>query len=461
MDYFPAFTRLNDARVLVVGAGDVALRKIELLLGSGAVVSVVAHEAHSSIAAWAEAGHIDLRLGDYDASDMVGCRLVFAATNDRALNRKIAEDAGRRELLVNVVDSPALCTFITPAIVDRSPLLIAIGSGGAAPVLARRVRENIERMLPKGIGSLTAAAGALREEVKAKLNNGDARRYFWEQVFDGPLTERLSTVPKGEAEASLRKVLEDYSAEKPAGEVYLVGGGPGDPELLTLKALRLMQNCDVVLYDRLVSDAVMLRVRKDAERIYVGKKRDQHTVPQDQINELLVEYAKQGKRVLRLKGGDPFIFGRGGEEIETLMAADVPFQVVPGITAASGCATYGGIPLTHRDYAQSCVFVTGHRKDGRLNLDWEQLAKPAQTVVFYMGVQSLEQICTQLVANGAPADRGIAIVEQGTTPDQRTLVGTLSTMVTIANDANVQPPSLILVGDVVQLQSKLGWFESR
>lgn len=460
MDYFPAFTRLQDARVLVIGAGDVALRKIELLLDSGASVAVVAHAAHPTIADWADSGRVSLRLGDYDKGDLTGSRLVFAATNDAGLNRRIAADAGEAGLLVNVVDDPDYCTFITPAIVDRSPLLIAIGSGGAAPVLARRLRENIERMLPKGIGGLAAAAGKLRSEVKLKLREGNSRRYFWEQVFDGPLTERLTTVPQGESERALRGVLNDYSAEKPAGEVYLVGGGPGDPELLTLKAVRLMQNCDVVLYDRLVSDEVMKRVRKDAERVYVGKKRDQHTVPQDQINELLVEYAQKGKRVLRLKGGDPFIFGRGGEEIETLMAAGVPFQVVPGITAASGCATYGGIPLTHRDYAQSCVFVTGHRKDGQLNLDWTQLAKPAQTVVFYMGVQSLGQICSQLVANGAPADRSIAVVERGTTPQQRTLVGTLSTMVEIAAEAKVQPPSLILVGDVVKLQSKLGWFES-
>jgi len=359
---------------------------------------------------------------------------------------------------VNVVDSPALCSIITPAIVDRSPLMIAIGSGGEAPVLARHLRSKLEALLPSAYGRLASVASGFRERVKAVITSADARLRFWEKVFNGPAAEMVFNGNIDKA----KSVIESLLAESPKtldGEVYLVGSGPGDPDLLTFKALRLMQQADVVLYDRLVSDGVLNMVRRDADRIYVGKRRSDHAVPQQGINQLLVDLARAGKRVLRLKGGDPFIFGRGGEEIELLAEQGIPFQVVPGITAASGCAAYSGIPLTHRDHAQSVHFVAGHTKAGHLELSWSALMETSQTLVFYMALTNLEEICQQLVTHGRDPHTPAALIERGTTANQRVTVGTLATLPHIIKQQETHAPTLLIIGDVVTLHQSLQWFK--
>ncbi len=359
---------------------------------------------------------------------------------------------------MNVVDSPALCTYITPAIIDRSPLVIAISSGGEAPVLARLIRAKLETLIPANYGKLATIAKNWRDRVKARFNNGDSRRRFWEKILQGPAAELALNGQQEAAEKIIEKEIAQTDESLTQGEVYLVGGGPGDPELLTLRALRLMQQADVVLYDRLVSDGVMELVRRDAERIYVGKRRSEHAMQQENINQLLVDLAKQGKRVLRLKGGDPFIFGRGGEEIELLAQNHIPFQVVPGITAASGCAAYAGIPLTHRDYAQSVRFVTGHLKSDDINVNWPELANPTQTLVFYMGLVGLKEICESLIAHGRAPSTSVALIEKGTTPQQRVFIADLTSITGIVAAQDVHAPTLIIVGDVVKLHESLKWF---
>ncbi len=455
--WLPITLRLAGARVLVVGGGEVAARKVRLLLKAAPRIEIVALELNAELAALAEQAVVRLIGKTFDPKQVQGCRLVIAATDDRDLNRKVAAAADAANVPVNCVDDPAPSSFITPSLVERAPLWVAISSGGAAPVLARRLRERIEALLPAGYGRLAAFMERHRPRVKALAV--EQRRALWEQFLDGPGPERLLVGDEAAAAIELESLIQGEPAR---GEVYLVGAGPGDPDLLTFRALRLMQQADVVLFDRLVSPAIMELVRRDAERVFVGKKRNQHTVPQDEINAELVRFAKAGKRVLRLKGGDPFIFGRGGEEIAELSAHGIAFQVVPGITAASGCAAYAGIPLTHRDYAQSVVFVTGHaRADGTLNLHWDQLARRGQTVVFYMGVVTLPRVCAELMAHGLPADWPIALVEDGTQPTQRVVIGTLADLPAKVAAQAPSGASLIIVGEVVKLREKLGWFQPR
>ncbi|VAW55731.1 Precorrin-2 oxidase @ Sirohydrochlorin ferrochelatase activity of CysG / Uroporphyrinogen-III methyltransferase, partial [hydrothermal vent metagenome] len=370
--------------------------------------------------------------------------------------------AKARNIPVNVVDNPELCSFITPSIVDRSPVQIAISTGGASPVLARMIRTKLEGCIPAAYGRLGALVSDFREQVKTKFNNVDQRRAFWENILESTVADRVYSGHEDEAAVELQKAIDAADANpKHQGEVYLVGAGPGDPDLLTFRALRLMQSCDVMVYDRLVSPAIRELVRRDAELIYVGKARDKHTMQQENINELLVRLAKEGKRVLRLKGGDPFIFGRGGEEIELLAQEGVPFQVVPGITAAAGCASYAGIPLTHRDYSQACVFVTGHLKDGTVDLNWTALAQPNQTVVFYMGLHGAPTLCKEMVAHGLPSTTPVALVQKGTTPDQKTVIATLATLEETLKTHTFEPPTLIIVGEVVSLKEKLDWFNPK
>ena len=456
MQFLPLFHKLQDRPVLVIGGGEVALRKARLLSDAGAVLRVVAPEIRSELQELAGPGGIFLR--GYASSDLQGVALVIAATDDVPLNARISAEAQALGIPVNVVDAPSLCSVIFPAIVDRSPLIVAVSSGGDAPVLARLIRAKIETWIPATYGQLANLGKRFRERVKQLFPDVQQRRVFWEDVFQGQIAESVFAGKPEEGERLLEERLAG-AAPRALGEVYLVGAGPGDPDLLTFRALRLMQQADVVLYDRLVAPAIIELCRRDAERIYVGKRRADHAVPQEQINQLLIDLARQGKRVLRLKGGDPFIFGRGGEEIEQLAAEDIPFQVVPGITAASGCAAYAGIPLTHRDHAQSVRFVTGHLKDGSRNLPWKDLVAPGQTLVFYMGLVGLSDICEQLIAHGRSGATPAALVQQGTTQNQRVFTGTLETLPQLVAQHEVHAPTLVIVGEVVTLRDKLAWFE--
>ena len=456
------FPNIKGRQCLVIGGGQVAARKIALLLKAGAQVQVVAPELCREVSAMAKTGeikHIERRFEDLDICDSSACDsvLVIAATNNKITNENISKLAHARSMPVNVVDQPHLCSFIMPSIVDRSPIQIAISTGGASPVLARLLRTRLESYIPAAYGKLAQLVSGFRTLVIEKFPKAKQRRHFWDVILEGRVTELLFQGNEHAARHALQKAIdEDFSEE--SGEVYLVGAGPGDPDLLTFRALRLMQRADVVVYDRLVSQGILDLVRRDAELVYVGKERNNHSVPQENINQCLVRYAKQGKRVLRLKGGDPFIFGRGGEEIETLKENNVIFQVVPGITAAAGCSSYAGIPLTHRDYSQSCVFVTGHLKDGTVNLNWKALAHPNQTIVFYMGLQAVTVIHKELVAHGLSDDTPAALVEQGTTENQRVHIGNLANLSEIIEREKVKAPTLIIVGEVVTLHDKLKWF---
>jgi len=458
MDYFPLFLKLKNQPCLVVGAGDIAARKIEILTRAGALITVIAEKISPSVLNIAEKQPLKIEKKTFEQQDITRYRLVISATSNTITNQQVAETAQRLNIPVNVVDNPKLCSFIFPAIIDRSPIIAAVSSGGSAPVLARLLRAKIESIIPPAFGQLAQLAEKFRPKVKQHISEPMQRRIFWEKVLQGSVAELVFSGKQNLAEQQLKNLIQQTQTTHHIGEVYLVGAGPGDPDLLTFRALRLMQQADVVVYDRLVSAEILDLTRRDAEKIYVGKKRADHSLPQTSINELLLNLAKQGKRVVRLKGGDPFIFGRGGEEIETLMAENINFQVVPGITAASGCATYAGIPLTHRDHAQSCTFVTGHLKDGSMNLNWQQLTAPNQTLVFYMGLSGLSQICQSLIHYGCSEDHPIAIIQQGTTAHQKVVTGTLLSLPQQVMDKKIKAPTLIIVGTVVTLHDKLNWF---
>ncbi|MCU7852534.1 MAG: siroheme synthase CysG [Candidatus Thiodiazotropha sp. (ex Monitilora ramsayi)] len=458
MDFFPIFLDVKNKPCLVVGGGSVAERKTASLLKSGADVTLVAPELTHNLTTWRDMGQLTHQAREFSAQDLDGCHLVIAATDQPAINRLISELANQQRTPVNVVDQQELCSFILPSVIDRSPVVAAISTGGASPVLARLIRARLESMIPAGYGRLAELCNRFRQRVKETFAKPADRRLFWERTLESGVAERIFSGHDAEANELMEKALTNTRLSQDIGEVYLVGAGPGDPDLLTFRALRLMQQADVVVYDRLVAKPILEMTRHDAEHIYVGKERDKHTMRQEEINKLLASLAKQGKRVLRLKGGDPFIFGRGGEEIDTLAAEGVPFQVIPGITAAAGCASYAGIPLTHRDYAQSVTFVTGHLKDGTMNINWPMLAQPNQTIVFYMGLVGLPVICRELQHHGAGGDMPIALVQQGTTHKQRVFTGTLETIQQIVEKEKPKPPTLIIVGHVVELQEKLAWF---
>jgi len=460
MDYLPIFVNLKEQPCLVVGAGDVAARKIDCLARAGAKITVIAEQISPAVTTMQTTHTINVLQKTFTLEDLTSdFRLVVSATNDEATNRLVAKVAEQQKILVNVVDQPELCSFIFPAIIDRSPLIAAVSSGGAAPVLARLLRAKIESIIPPAYGKLTELASKFRKPVQQHIQHPKQRRIFWEQVLQGGIAELVFAGKTEQAEQQLQQKLAEQENTIPIGEVYLIGAGPGAADLLTFRALRLLQQADVVVYDRLVSPEILDLARRDSERIYVGKQRKHHTLPQESINTLLADLAKSGKRVARLKGGDPFIFGRGGEEIETLMQQGIHFQVVPGITAASGCATYAGIPLTHRDHAQSCTFVTGHLKNDTVHLNWTQLAAPNQTIVIYMGLVGIEKICQALIAHGSPENLPIALVQQGTTQHQRVIIGTLASLPAQIATLDITPPTLIIIGTVVSLHEKLHWFE--
>jgi len=458
VNFLPIFMNIKDQSCLVVGGGDVASRKVFLLLRAGGDVTIVSPELCDELQRWQRAGDIKHSQRGFEPADIEGKQIVIAATDNEQVNQQVSSLCKARGIPVNVVDNPKLCGFIMPSIIDRTPVQIAISTGGASPVLARLLRARLETLIPSAYGRLAMLVEEFRGRVKARFKGNDIR-LFWEQILQGPIAEMLIAGKDSEARQALETAVEHGQAPDNKGEVYLVGAGPGDPDLLTFRALRLMQQADVVVYDRLVTAPILDLVRRDAEFIYAGKEKDKHTIPQENINSLLVRLAKEGKKVLRLKGGDPFIFGRGGEEIETLMAEGVGFQVVPGITAAAGCASYAGIPLTHRDYVQSCMFVTGHLKDGSINLNWPVLAQPNQTVVFYMGLHGVAEICKQLAAHGLDSSTPAALVEQGTTQNQKVHIGNLETLPGLVEHKDVKPPTLIIVGEVVKLHEKLAWFE--
>ncbi|MGE0484758.1 MAG: siroheme synthase CysG [Gammaproteobacteria bacterium] len=459
MDFLPLFLDVRGRSCVVVGGGAVATRKAALLCRAGASLRVVAPRVDDALRELLTAQGGQLFQREFVAGDLVDCVLLVAATDDAAVNTHVAGMARERGVLVNVVDQPADCTAIMPAIVDRSPVLIAIGTGGNAPVLARMLRAKLETLIPPAYGELAGFLGGLRARVREALPDATLRRRWWEAIVDGPIAELFFAGRQQAAAAAIDQMLErGLAALPPRGEVYLIGTGPGDPDLLTFRALRLMQIADVVVHDRLVGDGILDLCRRDAERVFVGKARTRHAMVQDDINGLLARLARAGKRVARLKGGDPFVFGRGGEEIEHLAAHGIDFQVVPGITAALGCAAYAGIPLTHRDHAQSCLFVTAHQKDAHIEIDWVALLRPRQTVVVYMGVAALPLLVAGLLEHGADPALPTALVERGTTTRQRTIAAPLGELPARAAAMQVDSPALVFIGSVVTLRDRLGWF---
>lgn len=455
MDYLPIFADIRNKPVLVVGGGDVAARKIALLLRAGAQVNIVALALCEELTALERNGEVNWFARDYQPAQLDTVFLVIAATDDTQLNGRVFTDAGERRLLANVVDDQPKCSFIFPSIVDRSPLVVAISSSGTAPVLARLLREKLEALLPANLGQMAEIAGQWRDKVKQRFSKMSERRRFWETAFNGLFASQVASGNVDGAKQTLESQLDSPDANE--GEIILVGAGPGDPGLLTLRGLQVMQQADVVLYDHLVSDEILDLVRRDADRICVGKRANAHSVPQEETNRLLVELAKKGKRVVRLKGGDPFIFGRGGEELQAAVEAGIPFQVVPGVTAAAGATAYAGIPLTHRDYAQSALFITGHcRADGE-GMDWPSLARSRQTLAIYMGTVKAAKIAAQLMAHGRAASTPVAVIGRGTRQDQQVLTGTLEELDTLAQRAPT--PALLVIGEVVNLHSQLAWFQ--
>jgi uroporphyrin-III C-methyltransferase/precorrin-2 dehydrogenase/sirohydrochlorin ferrochelatase len=457
MSYFPIFLKTAGKTALVVGAGEIALRKIRLMKKAGFMIKVVAPKEDPAITALlTENDQIIHR--EVQEADVDNVQLIIAATAVMTVNKAVSQWAVSRHVPVNVVVQPQLCTYITPAIVDRSPLIVAISSGGESPVLSRQMRAKLEAFIPAGYGTLAGLLSRFRSKAKKAFSTVQSRRLFWEDVLESPVVEACLSGQEDVAEQLLEAQIQ--APHQQHGEVYVVGAGPGDPDLLSFRALRLMQKADVVLYDRLVSPALLELCRRDAERLYVGKAQAHHSVPQDKINETLVLLAQQGKKVCRLKGGDPFIFGRGGEEIAELMAAGIQFQVVPAITAAAGCAAYAGIPLTHRDYAQSVSFVTGHVSDKSPQVDWAGFVKPMHTLVIYMGKPGLSKTMAALQTAGMSSMMPVAIVSKGTQPEQRVIVGNISTIVDLVAEADLPAPTLLIIGEVVRLRDRLNWYQS-
>ena len=463
MKYFPFFLQLNKLPCLLIGGGSVAERKLDLLIKANADITIVSLDFTDYILNLAKSYNIKCITKEYSENILKEnkYKFVISSTNNVSLNERVAKDCNKHNIIVNVVDQPDICDFIFPSILERGDITVAVSTGGASPVLARVLRTKLETMVPASYGKLAEIVAANRIRVRKKMKRFSSNKIFWEKMLNGKFLELVLSGKNDEAESFLDNQINNFDEDiANQGEVYLVGAGPGDPDLLTFKALRLMQQADIALYDRLVHPSIVDLIRRDATKIYVGKERDNHVVRQEEINQLLVKYAKEGKKVLRLKGGDPFIFGRGGEEIETLADEKIAFQVVPGITSASGCSTYSGIPLTHRDYAQTCIFVTGHLKEGKLDLDWPKLIQPNQTIVFYMGLVSIDIICTQLIKHGLSNETPCALIQQGTTNTQKEYISTLHEMPDLVKLKKPKAPTIFIIGGVVALRDKLKWYKT-
>jgi len=459
MSYLPLFIETTGKKCLIVGGGKVASRKLIPILKAKMKVTLISPEVIEEIELnFQKNKNLKIIKRKFEPEDIEGQFLIIAATNEKTTNQKIAKLSKDNNILVNMAEDSLSGNTLIPSVVDRDPIKIAVSSGAASPILTRLVKTKLETVIPYSFSKLADIMMEYRDVVKKNFLKISDRRKFWEVFLDGPVSEMVLSGHIDKAKKALDESLKENKFLEKTGEVYLVGAGPGDPELLSFKALRLMQKADIVIYDRLVSRPIMNLIRQDAEKIYVGKQRADHAMPQENINQLLARLALEGKKVLRLKGGDPFIFGRGGEEIESLIKDDIPFQIVPGITAASGCASYAGIPLTHRDYSQACIFVTGHLRDGTVNLNWEMLAHEKQTLIFYMGMHGSKIICEELIKHGLSDETPAALIVKGTTEDQEVIIGNLKNMPEIIMDRKIVPPTLLIIGDVVKLHNKLKWF---
>ena len=453
MSYLPLVVRADQRQFVVIGGGKVAARKLKTLISAGAQVQVIAPTLDPEIQGYVGQFEHQARWATVDEKISAG-RWVVLASDDSALHAQLAPVLKAQGCLVCRVDEPSDNDFNFPAIVDRSPLLISVSTQGASPALTRHVKQRLEAFLPEDYGQLARFIEGFRERVKTVFSAVE-RASFWQRWMGSLAPELILNRQQDRALSLTEKMLQGEEVQR--GEVWLVGAGPGDPDLLTFRALRLIQTAEIVFYDRLVNPKILELIHPDAETFYVGKQQNLHAVPQEGINQLLIEAAQAGKKVLRLKGGDPFIFGRGGEEIEQLAAAGIAFEVVPGITAASGCAAYAGIPLTHRDHAQSVRFVTGHLKNNTCDLPWQELVHPNQTLVIYMGLNGISYICQQLMLEGMSEDTPIALIEKGTLPDQKVHVKTLATMPDFVKTTKIQAPTLTIVGSVVRLHEQLTW----
>ena len=459
MSYLPLFIETTGKKCLIVGGGKVASRKLIPILKTKMKVTLISPKIIEEIELnFQKNKNLKIIKRKFEPEDIEGQFLIIAATNEKTTNQKIAKLSKDNNILVNMAEDSLSGNTLIPSVVDRDPIKIAVSSGAASPILTRLVKTKLETVIPYSFSKLADIMMEYRDVVKKNFLKISDRRKFWEVFLDGPVSEMVLSGHIDKAKKALDESLKENKFLEKTGEVYLVGAGPGDPELLSFKALRLMQKADIVIYDRLVSRPIMNLIRQDAEKIYVGKQRADHAMPQENINQLLARLALEGKKVLRLKGGDPFIFGRGGEEIESLIKDDIPFQIVPGITAASGCASYAGIPLTHRDYSQACIFVTGHLRDGTVNLNWEMLAHEKQTLIFYMGMHGSKIICEELIKHGLSNETPAALIVKGTTEDQEVIIGNLKNMPEIIMDRKIVPPTLLIIGDVVKLHNKLKWF---
>ena len=461
MKYLPLMHNFENLNCLVVGGGKLALRRSARVIDSGGVVTIIALSCSDELRSLLKEAGGEWIKKAYETDDINGrYKLVVAATDNRQVNQQIAEDSKLQGIAVNVVDDASLSNVIFPTVIDREPTQIAISSGSASPQFSMLLRDRINLFVPNGYGKLADLFGRYRKRINQKIKHPGERKKFWNKVVHGYIAEGALSGNLALAESQLQTAIDNHQGFSQQGEVYLIGAGPGDPDLLTLRAFRLLQQSEIIVYDRLVSKQTLERIEEGKEMIYVGKQRANHSLAQTKINDLLVDYAKQGRRVARLKGGDPFIFGRGGEEIETLADNNIPFQVIPGITAATGCASYAGIPLTHRDHAQSVRFVTGQLQNGTVNLDWDNLVSPDQTLVFYMGLQGLPIICEKLISHGYAKDTPAAVIEKGTTMEQRVYTSSLEALPGLIAASDIQAPTLTIVGSVVELRSTLSWFNN-